>query len=253
MVSILTPLMFWLLLGAGLHGSVALPGGDAAAAVAGGADAAGESLGYLPFFFPGIIVMVLMFTAIFSTISVIEDRQFGFMQAVVSSPAPRLAIVLGKVMGGATIAWVQGVLFLGLWLLIGPATPVLMLLAAAGVMFLLAIALTATGLCFAWRSESTAGFHAVMNLVLMPMWFLSGAMFPPGQAPAIMQKLMILNPLTYGQAAFASLLTGLDGPSSFNGWSHNWWIHFAMTGLFALVSVGLAVRIVATPRKDGRL
>ncbi len=68
-----------------------------------------------------------------------------------------------------------------------------------------------------------------------------------------MQKLMILNPLTYGQAAFASLLTGLDGPSSFNGWSHNWWIHFAMTGLFALVSVGLAVRIVATPRKDGRL
>ena len=192
-----TPLVFWLFMGSGLAGSFRLPG-------AGGSGGGGVS--YLQFFFPGTIALVLLFAAIFSTISVIEDRHEGFLQAVLVSPVSRGAIVAGKVLGGATLAWLQGVVFLLLAPLAGIPLSVSSLLEAAGVLALLAVSLTAIGFGFAWKVDSVQGFHAVMNVVLLPMWLLSGSFFPLAGAPRWLGLLMRLNPLTYGIAALRGTL-----------------------------------------------
>src|ERR1043165_4306074 len=156
---------------------------------------------YLRYFFPGTVLMILLFTAIFSTISVIEDRREGFLQGVLVAPVSRMAIVMGKVLGGTLLAFGQGVIFLVLAPLVGiklTSTAVVLALVA---MFVISFALTALGLCIAWRMNSTQGFHAIMNLFLMPMWFLSGALFPVAGAWRGLQIVMQINPLTYGLAA----------------------------------------------------
>jgi ABC-2 type transport system permease protein len=246
--AIVPPLMIWLMLGSGLNNTFKLPAAVTAQAVA----EAGKPMGYLEYFFPGAAVMILLFTAIFTTISVIEDRREGFMQAVLVAPVPRFAIVLGKVLGGATIATLQGLLFLLLWPLIGPWMGVehllITLLLGAGVMFVLAVTLTSLSLCFAWPMDSVAGFHAVMNLVLMPMWFLSGAVFPVDSAPMPLRMIMYINPLTYGQAAFAS---AVQGTRAHPGTSLNPMVCFGITLVFALVFMGAASLLVSRPRKDG--
>jgi ABC-2 type transport system permease protein len=204
-----SPLLFWVLIGSGLSGSFRLPGGPA-------------DVDYLEYFFPGTVVLVLLFAAIFSTISVIEDRNQGFLQGVLVAPVPRGAIVAGKVLGGATIAWLQGLVFLALAPLSGIRLTAGSAAASLGVLALLAVALTAIGFAFAWRVESVQGFHAVMNLLLVPMWLLSGAFFPLSGAPGWLGALMRVNPLTYGVAALrwalygpeaASVGAGLPGPA----------------------------------------
>ncbi|MEX0776697.1 MAG: ABC transporter permease [Phycisphaeraceae bacterium] len=253
--ALVTPILFWLLLGFGLSGNFKAQVAGTAAAP----DATGPPITYLEYFFPGTIVFILLSTAIFSTISVIEDRREGFLQAVLVSPAPRLAIVLGKVLGGATLATIQGVLFLAFWPLVGHWPPegaqalgwvggLLELAQAIGVMFILATGLTALGLCIAWPMDSTAGFHAVMMIFLMPMWFLSGAIFPVAGAPIWLKTLMLINPLTYGQTAFAWALTHgrlaigapLPGLAA-----------LGITVAFTVAMVLLAAKLVGTPRKDG--
>jgi ABC-2 type transport system permease protein len=184
-----TPIVFWLLVGGGMGRSFrasGLPDGE----------------NYLQYFFPGTILMILLFTAIFSTISIIEDRREGFLQSVLVAPVPSSAIVLGKVLGGTVLAFGQALLFLLLGPFVGVRPTPGGFVLALGLMALLAFALTALGFCIAWRMSSTQGFHAVMNLFLMPMWFLSGALFPVQNASAPLRAVMRLNPLTYG-------LTGL--------------------------------------------
>jgi len=203
-----TPLLFWLLLGSGLSGSFRLPGGPA-------------DVSYLQYFFPGTIALVLLFAAIFSNISVIEDRHEGFLQGLLVAPVSRLGIVAGKVLGGATLAWLQGVMFLALAPASGVRLTPLSALAAAGILALLALSLTALGFAFAWKVDSVQGFHAIMNVVLMPMWLLSGSIFPVSGVPLWLGALMRINPLTYGIAALrwtlsgpaASPGSGLPGPA----------------------------------------
>ena len=189
------PLLFWALIGSGLSGSFRLPGGP-------------EDLDYLEYFFPGTIVMLVLFAAIFSTFSVIDDRNEGFLQGVLVAPVRRSALVAGKVFGGATLAWIQGMLFLVLAPVAGIRLTLRSGLEVAVVVAVMAVALTAFGFAFAWRMNSTQGFHAVMNLVLMPMWFLSGAIFPLSGAPGWLDGVMRLNPLTYGTAALRRVLYG---------------------------------------------
>lgn len=204
-----SPLIFWVLIGSGLSGSFRLPGGPA-------------DLDYLEYFFPGTMVLTLLFAAIFSTISVIEDRNQGFLQGVLVAPVPRASIAAGKVLGGATLAWLQSVIFLALAPLSGIRLTFSSVLAAAGVLAVLGIALTAVGFAFAWKVDSVQGFHAVMNLLLVPMWLLSGAFFPPSGAPGWLAAVMRANPLTYGVAALRWALygsapevgTGLPGPAA---------------------------------------
>lgn len=185
------PLLAWVLLGAGFSSSFRAPGGVA----------------YLSWFFPGTVVLVVLFAAIFSTISVIEDRREGFLQAVVVAAVSPLSVALGKILGGTLLALAQGGALLALAPLLGAAPNAAALLPALLVLALLALALTGLGLAVAWMLESTQGFHAVMNLFLIPMWFLSGSFFPAEGAPAWLRAAMAVNPLTYG---VASLRRALD-------------------------------------------
>lgn len=187
------PVLFWILFGAGLHGSFTPP------------DWAPADLSYQRYFFPGVAVMIVLFTAIFATISVIEDRREGFLQGVLVAPVSRLSIVLGKVLGGAAIAWLQA----GLFLALAPTQG--MPLSFPGIVWvllflgLLAVGLTALGFLLAWRLDSTQGFHAIMSVFLFPMWLLSGAFFPPADS-GWLAWIMRLNPLTYGVAGLRRLL-----------------------------------------------
>ena len=187
--AIAQPLVFWLLIGSGLSASFQPSG-------------ASEATGYIEYFYPGIVVLVLLFTAIFATISVVNDRREGFLQGVLVAPVPRWRIVLGQALGGTTLALLQGVLLLMLAPLTGVRLGIASLFSALGVMLLLAFGLTNLGLLIAWRMDSTQGFHAIMNLLLIPIWLLSGAFFPSTGVPSWLAWAMKLNPLTYGLAAF---------------------------------------------------
>lgn len=254
--ALVTPVLFWLMLGSGLNSSfqnaASTAGGAAGTSPSTDAAAATDSVGYMVYFFPGTVTMILLFTAIFSTITVIEDRREGFLQGVLVSPASRLSIAWGKVMGGASIAMIHALVFLLIWPFVAPDFNLLenlpALLGAIGVMAVLAIGLTGLGVCVAWPMDSTAAFHAVMMLFLMPMWFLSGAVFPVESAPKALQVLMLANPLTYGHEVFATVLTG--GRAS-TGVPVNIWLCLVITIVCAFGAVGIAGRMVARPRKDG--
>ena len=221
--ALLQPILFWLLFSLGFRST---------------------GLGY-EFFFPGTLVMILMFTAIFSTISIIEDRQEGFLQSVLVAPVPRWAMVLGKIVGGAAIALLQALLFLMLgWLTLGSAASPLELLLALVLMAVVAIALTGLGFFFAWRKDSTQGYHAIMSVFLFPMLLLSGALFPdvPG---TWLTRITRLNPLSYGvyglrhYLPFEEETVGVDYLPSLT-------VCWLVTLLFAVVTVALSWRIAAT-------
>ena len=194
------PLLFWILLGGGFSGSFRAPGAPA-------------DIGSMAYFYPGIIGLVLLFTAIFSTIAVVEDRKSGFLQGVLVAPISRGQIVLGQALGGTTLAVLQGVLFVALAPLVGIRLTVPSVLAVVLVIAAIAFALTSLGLVIAWRMESTQGFHAIMNLILMPIWLLSGAFFPAAGAAGWLGWIMRANPLTYGMAALRRCLY-LDAPAA---------------------------------------
>ncbi|MFB3777159.1 MAG: ABC transporter permease [Bryobacteraceae bacterium] len=175
-----SPLIFWLILGSGF--------------------------GDLAFFFPGAVTLTVMVSAVFSTMSLIEDRREGFLLSMLVSPAPRSAVVLGKTLGSATLAWIQGLILMAFGPLTGVWLPPLVLLKAVGVIFLISLTFTLLGFLIAWHMESSQGFHAVMNLVLFPLWMVSGSLFTPERAHGWMRAVMTVNPLTYAQAALRGLL-----------------------------------------------
>ena len=181
------PLLFWAFLGSGFSSSFRAPGQGPGL----------QGVGYLEYLYPGIMLMMMLFASIFSSITVIEDRDQGFLQGVLVAPVSRLAIVLGKVLGGAFIALVQVLIltiaapFMGLHLGLGA------LLMLFGAYILGSIGFAATGFLFAWRMESSAGFHAIMMVFLMPLWMLSGALFPIDSAPGWLHTLMIVNPVSH--------------------------------------------------------
>lgn len=212
-----TPIVFWLLLGLGMGHSfkgIGVPGGA----------------NYLQFFFPGTMLMILLFTAIFSTISIIEDRREGFLQSVLVAPVSRMAIVLGKVLGGTALAFLQGVVFLLLAPLVGLHLTVVGAIEACVMMLIISFALTGLGFCIAWKMSSTQGFHAIMNLFLMPLWFLSGALFTPQTAWTGLRWVMRINPLSYGLAGLQRAVFSDASVSALPGW-----------GVILAVSIGFAL------------
>lgn len=180
-----SPLIFWLIIGSGF--------------------------GDLARFFTGSLLLSVMFTAVFATMSVIEDRREGFLLAMLVSPAPRCAVVIGKVLGGATMAAVQGLLFLVCLPLTGTALAVAALPAAAAGLALTGFAFTAMGFWLAWRSRTPQGFHALMNIVLMPLWMISGALFTQQTAHPWLRAVMSVNPLLYFHAILERTLMPAAG------------------------------------------
>ena len=220
------PLVFWLLLGGGLNASFR-PAGQG-----------GTS--YVAYFYPGMIALVLLFTAIFATIATVEDRKAGFLQGVLVAPVPRWAIVLGQAAGGTTLAVLQGGLTLALAPLIGIHLTLLAVVSTLIVMVIVALGLTCLGLIIAWRMDSTQGFHAIMNLILIPIWLLSGAFFPATGAPAPLSWLMALDPLTYGMTALRHCL--YLGDPTMVGSAPDLGVALLATVAFAIVALAAAAR-----------
>lgn len=188
-----SPLVFWFLIGSGLSGSFRHP-------------SAPPDVNYLEYFFPGTMVLIILFTSIFSTISIIEDRREGFLQSVIVAPVARSSIALGKILGGTMLSLLQGIILLLLTPFIGIQLTVLSVLMIIMVLFIISFGLTGLGFMIAWRMDSTQGFHAIMNLFLIPLWLLSGALFPSSGAASWLGTIMTVNPLSYGIAALRQVL-----------------------------------------------
>ena len=175
-----SPLVFWLLIGSGSND--------------------------LARFYSGSLVLTVMFSAIFSTISIIEDRREGFLLSMLVSPAPRTSLVLGKILGSATLGWIQGIIFLAFAPLAGVRITVFEIIPVAAAIFLISFTLTGLGFVIAWKMKSTAAFHGIMNLLLLPMWMVSGSLFPMATAQSWVRALMWINPLTYSVGLLNHLL-----------------------------------------------
>ncbi len=200
---IASPLIFWVVIGAGIGNSFTN-------------GSAGKSQNYLDFFFPGTLMMIVLFTSIFAMMSLIEDRNEGFLLSVLVAPVHRSVIVLGKVLGGTTLATMQGVLFLVIAPLLGIHFGLGQLALMILDIFLVSFSLTALGFIIAWPMDSTSGFHAIINLFLIPLWLLSGSLFSVNSASPWMAFLMRLNPLTYGTEALRNLLFPATASAEFS-------------------------------------
>ena len=190
---IASPVLFWLVIGSGFGTSFR-------------SDVAPGGAHYLDYFFPGALIMIVLFTSIFTMMSVIEDRREGFLLSVLVAPVGRSVIVLGKVMGGTTLAAAQGLVFLAFAPAVGIHLTLARFALIALVVSLVAFSLTALGFTIAWRLDSSQAFHAIVNLFMIPLWLISGALFPISGASGWIRALMRANPLTYGVEALRVLL-----------------------------------------------
>lgn len=218
---IASPVLFWLVIGSGFGTSFRSGAGDQH---------------YLDYFYPGALIMIVLFTSIFTMMSVIEDRKEGFLLSVLVAPVSRSAIVLGKVLGGTTLSTIQGLIFLVFAPLVGIHIGLGSYVLVAITVFLVSFALTALGFAIAWPMDSTQAFHAIINLFLIPLWLLSGALFPLSGASPWLRLLMQINPLTYGVEALRQLLYPATGGTLFES--------MATLVLFSLFMFGLAFLMV---------
>jgi len=153
---------------------------------------------YIQFIFPGIVAMSLIFSAMWSGISIIWDREFGFLKEILVAPIPRTSIVMGKVMGGATQAMVQGGITLLFAPLVGVKISLLGFVSLLGIMAIISFSLSSMGIALASRIYSYEGFGTISNFVIMPLFFLSGAIYPVQTLPPWLKVIVSLNPVTYG-------------------------------------------------------
>jgi ABC-2 type transport system permease protein len=165
---------------------------------------------YLQFLAPGLVGMAVLFSAAFSGIGLLWDRQFGFLRVTLAAPVPRFQVMLGRTLGGATVAVIQGVLVLVACVIVGfrPASLV-GLLSTFGLMLLIAVVFCAMGTALGSKLENMQAFTLVMNFILMPLFFLSGALYPLTNLPLPLKLATSLDPLTYGVDALRAALLGL--------------------------------------------
>lgn len=161
---------------------------------------------YLQFIFPGMIGMTILFSSIFSSISIVWDREFGFMKEMLVAPVSRLSIVIGKAISGTLISVAQAVIIMALIPFLGIHVTLMQFLEIVAVSLLVSFCITSLGILIAARLTSFDGFNIIMNFLVMPMLFLSGAMYPVTSMPPALRHLTHLNPLTYGIDAFKHVL-----------------------------------------------
>ncbi len=188
-----SPIIFIFILGQGIGSSFAL------GSALGGLD-------YKQFIFPGILGMTVLFAGVFASVSIVWDREFGFLKEMLVAPVPTWTIALGKVISGATIAAFQGTLMLLLAPFAGVNLSPLVIVELLPMMFLVAFSMTGMGILVATRLKSMQGFQMVMNFFMMPMFFISGAMFPLKNAPQWLDSISRVDPLTYGVDAMRAIM-----------------------------------------------
>lgn len=197
------PILFLLIFGGGMSGSME-------SMMAGNMPEGAEGFNYVEFVFPGIVAMTLLMTSIFSAMSVIEDKDFGYMKEILVSPISRVSIAIGKMLGAATIATIQGVILFLLIPFLGLSYNLMALIQVIPFMFLLGCALSGLGLLFASLISSTQGFQLTVQILVMPMIFLSGALFPVSNMPAWMDVIVKINPVTYGVDVMKKIMIDVE-------------------------------------------
>ena len=194
LTSVVTPLLWLLIFGTGLGSAVRfggnLPGG------------------YQAFIYPGIIGQTILFTAIFSGVSVIIDRQYGFLKEILVAPITRPSIIFGKAIGISTASVIQGIILLFLSFLVGVTMTPLVFIASLLLMIPISVGLAGVGLLIASFTDSMEGFNLIMSFVVLPMFLLSGALFPVTGLPTLLQGAVYLDPLTYGVDALRQIILG---------------------------------------------
>ena len=198
-------------------------------------------MGYGEFFYPGIVLMLLLFAAIFSTITLIEDRTAGFLQGVLVAPVSRLSIVAGKIVGGTAIALLQASIFLAFAPLAGIALSFHSIVLLIALCVIIGLGFTGLGFMVAWFMDTVAGYHAVMSVVFIPLWLLSGALFPVEGAAEWLGWVMHFNPVTYAmevlRTAFYAHPSELINNAQFL-------LALGVTGGWSLLTMMLSVLIV---------
>lgn len=221
------PILFLIVLGAGLNPLV----GDSSSGVT-----------YQEFIFPGVLAMSVLFSSLFSAISIVWDREFGFLREMLVAPVSRTSLVLGKAAGGGVVAVMQGIILLILAPFIGVSLDVWQILGVFGLLLVLAFALVAFGIVLASRMQRMESFQMVMALVVNPMLFLSGALFPLNDLPTWLAVLTRLNPATYGVDAIRQVMIPSTPPLTLNGWPVPIWLDIVIVLGMGVIMLALGVR-----------
>jgi len=246
--SLAQPLLFLVIFGVGLSSSLGSVGRGGTAALGGPAG----SISYVQYIYPGVVGMAVLFTAMFSAMSIVWDREFGFLKEILVAPIDRSAVAVGKTLGGATQAMFQGLIMLALGPAVGVHLTPLTVLEVIPILFLIAFVLTAFGVSIAARMRSMQGFQVIMNFLLMPVFFLSGALFPVVGLPAWMTVLTRLDPVAYGIAPLRTAVLSTSGAPgavthqlasvTWFGWAVPSLLALALLAALGAVFLGFAVR-----------
>lgn len=221
--SLATPVLFLVIFGGGLSPAM----GNLAGGLSGG------RVEFINFMYPGVIGMTVLFTSIFSGASLVWDREFGFLKEVLVAPIGRSSVALGKTLGGATVAVLQGSLMLALAPFLGVSLGPGLVLRILPVLFLTAFSLTSLGVLIGVRMKSMQGFQVIMNFLTLPMFLLSGAFFPLRDLPSWLAVLVHLNPFTYAVDALRqTVFRSMGLPQAVLG---------------SLAELGLGVRVAGVP------
>jgi len=195
------PFFFLVIIGFGLNSAISVPGME---------------VNYVEFIAPGIVSMSILFSSIFSGVQLVIDKQIGFLKETLVAPVSRLHLMIGQALGGATTAVLQGLLVFIISIAIGVNLPSFSgILISLVFMFLIGLSFTSVGIAFASRMEDTHGFQLIVNFVLFPVFFLSGALFPLDRIPGWLSFFTYLDPLTYG---VEGMRYGMLGASQLNPW-----------------------------------
>ncbi len=228
--ALLFPVFFLFIFGSGLSGSIGMLGG--------GVD-------FIQFMYPGIIGMSVLMGAFMSGVSIVWDREFGFLKEVLVAPISRVSVALGRTLGSATVATIQGVIILVLAPIIKVPLTIWNVLALIPLMFLLAASMGSLGILLASRIKSTEAFQAIMQMLMFPMIFLSGVFFPMQNLPAWMSFIVKINPASYGVSAIRQVVLGTSPDSPFNiylfGHAITIWENIGVLAAFGIVMIVLAM------------
>ncbi len=228
--AILFPVMFLVIFGSGLQGSIGIMA---------------SGVNFTQFMFPGIMGMSVLMGSFMSGVSIVWDREFGFLKEVLVAPISRVSVALGRTLGAATIATIQGIIILVLAPILKIPLTVGAVFALIPLMFLLAASMGSMGILLASRVKSTEAFQAIMQMLMFPMIFLSGVFFPMQNLPAWMSFIVKINPASYGVAAIRQVVLGAMPDSPFNiylfGHLMTIWENIAVLAAFGLIMVLLAM------------
>jgi len=228
--ALLFPVIFLFIFGSGLRGTIGIMGG--------GVD-------FVQFMYPGIIGMSVLMGSFMSGVSIVWDREFGFLKEVLVAPISRISVALGRALGSATVATIQGIMILVLAPVIKVSLSVWTVLALIPLMFLLATSMGSLGILLASRVKSTEAFQAIMQMLMFPMIFLSGVFFPMQNLPGWMSVIVKINPATYGVSTIRQVVLGTPPDSPFNivlfGHVMTVWDNIIVLAAFGAVMLALAM------------